>query len=91
MLQQVSPEKGMPNFKNIFISNVSGKNIRTFVNCVGSEKSVIDGVTLKDIRVKAGRAGNVRYTNNFQMENVVLETSDGSTINESNNTNFKIR
>ena len=88
MLTQVSPEQGLPAFKDINISNLKGKNVKTFINCVGTENSIIDGVNLKNIKVEAGKAGSVRYTNNCQMDKVQLKTSDGSAINESYNTNL---
>lgn len=80
MLQQVPPEKGMPTFKNIYLTDIKGKNIRTFINCIGSENSIIDHVELNNVAVQAGRAGNVKFTRNFNMKNVRLLTTDGSQI-----------
>jgi len=80
MLTEVTPEQGTPKFRNIFISNLTGKNIRTFINCIGSEKSIIDGVTFNNIVVEAKKAGSVRYTRNFTANNIQLQTEDSSQI-----------
>jgi polygalacturonase len=84
MLAPVSPERGMPTFGNINLSNITGKNVRTFINCSGNEKSLIDGVTLTNINVEAGKSGEVKYTRNFSMDNVELKTADGSEISVGN-------
>jgi len=80
MLTQVPPEQGIPTFKNINISNVTGKNVGAVINCIGAEKSIIDGVTLSNISVEAGKAGVVRYTRNFTTNNIQLKTNDNSQI-----------
>jgi polygalacturonase len=80
LLQQVPPEQGTPVFRDIYLSNLEGKNIGTFINCIGSEKSYIDKVELSNINVKASEAGTVRYTNHFRMEKVSLHTEDQSEI-----------
>jgi len=80
MLIQVPPEQGLPKFKNIFLSNIKGTNIQTFINCIGAKESIIDGVTLNNINAEAQRAGTVRFTRNFTANNVQLKTADNSQI-----------
>ena len=70
LLTKVPIERGLPTFRNIFMSNITGTNAHTFLHCVGSEKSIIDGITLNDFYVEAQNTGEVRYTRNFSMNNV---------------------
>ncbi len=80
MLTQVPSEQGLPTFKNIFVSNIKGKHVKTFINCIGTESSIIDGVSLSNIKVEAGKAGAVKYTNNFTVNDVQLQTTDNSQL-----------
>jgi len=81
MLTKVPSEQGIPRFKNIFISNITGKGVGCFINCIGAEKSVIDGVMLNNVSVEAEKAGVVRYTRNFATDNMRLQTADNSQMN----------
>ena len=80
LLTRVPSEQGIPTFRNIFISNITGNKVRTFVKCDGAENSIIDGVSLSNVNVQAGTAGTVKYTRNFTMNNVQLKTDDDSQI-----------
>ncbi|MDR1672110.1 MAG: right-handed parallel beta-helix repeat-containing protein [Bacteroidales bacterium] len=90
MLQQVPPEQGTPHFRNVYLSNIKGTHTGTLVNCVGSEQSVIQNVELTDMDIQAGKAGVIRYTENFVIKNVKLQTPDGSNLEESNNTGLDV-
>lgn len=91
MLQQVAQEKGIPVFKNIFMSDINVKNADTFIRCEGIEQSVIHNVELKNMKIYAARAGTVKYTENLSLVGVQTEILDGSSIEEENNINFVIR
>ncbi|MDR1672632.1 MAG: right-handed parallel beta-helix repeat-containing protein [Bacteroidales bacterium] len=90
MLQQVPPEQGTPHFRNVYLSNIKGTHTGTLVSCVGSEQSVVQNVELKNMDIQADKAGVVRYTENFVIKNVKLQTPDGSQIEERNNTGLNI-
>jgi polygalacturonase len=81
MLQKVTPEQGIPHFRNIYLSNIQAKNADTFVHCVGMEQSVIWNVKIKNPDIQANSAGTVRYTDNFRIINGKISTGDGSVLN----------
>lgn len=90
MLQPVTPEQGMPQFRNIYLSNIQANAADIFVHCEGMAQSVIQNVEMKDLNIQAKAAGNIRYTNNFRIIDGRMDISDGSMINETNNTNLFI-
>jgi polygalacturonase len=88
MLQEVSPEQGLPHFRNIYLSDIEAKNTGVFVNCVGTEKSIIQDVEMKNLAIHAEKAGIVCYTDNFRIRDSRLQMTDGSTIETHHNGNL---
>lgn len=88
MLMQVSPEDGLPKFKNIYMSNVKVKHANTFLTCVGASNSLIQNVAMSNVEATVSTAGSVRYTDNFLAKNIKLTTLDGSSVKQSENVNF---
>ncbi|GHT24144.1 hypothetical protein AGMMS4957_16700 [Bacteroidia bacterium] len=66
MLQQVSPEQGMPHFRNIYLSNIQARNTNTFINCIGTEQSPIQEVEIKDCNIEAKQYGTVQFAEHFR-------------------------
>ena len=86
MLQKVDPEKGIPHFRNIYMSDIEAKHAGTFINCVGMEKSVIKNVELERMNIQAKKAGTISFTSDMQIKKVKLTTSDASVIKAADNT-----
>jgi polygalacturonase/lysophospholipase L1-like esterase len=84
MLEKVSPEQGLPHFRNIYISNLKAQHAGTFISCVGADNSIINHVELKNLDIHAGKAGVIRNTENVVIDNVNLRTDDGSQLNVDN-------
>ena len=73
MLQKVEAAQGIPHFRNIYLSGIRGKNVDTFIHCVGAEQSIIQNVRIEDVDVQAKKTGTVSYTSNFRMKNGKLD------------------
>jgi polygalacturonase len=69
MLQQVSPEQGLPHFRNIYLSNIQARNTDTFINCIGTDRSIIQNVEVKDCYVEAKHYGTIQFAENVQTIN----------------------
>ncbi|GHT58215.1 hypothetical protein AGMMS50239_02340 [Bacteroidia bacterium] len=69
MLQKVEPEQGLPHFKHIYLSHIQAKNTNTFINCIGTEQSPIQGVEVRDVNIQAKQYGTVRYAEPVRMIN----------------------
>ncbi|MDR3340017.1 MAG: right-handed parallel beta-helix repeat-containing protein [Candidatus Symbiothrix sp.] len=88
MLQEVSREQGLPHFRNIYLSDIEAKNTGAFVNCVGTEKSIIQNIEMKNLVIQAEKAGIICYTDNFRIQDSRLQMTDGSTIETHHNRNL---
>jgi polygalacturonase len=91
ILQRVEPEQGIPYFRNIYLSHIQAKNAGTFINCIGSEQSIIQNVEMNNMDIQANKAGIVHYTDNFSLKNSNLRIADGSNIEKKHNTGLVIK
>ena len=81
MLRKVEPEKkGIPLFKDIYVSNVKVKYARKAMNAGGYEKSVLKNFNFQDVEINAANAGEINYGENWKMQNVVITTKDKSKV-----------
>tara|TARA_R110002050_G_scaffold55296_1_gene124890 strand:+ start:24937 stop:26382 length:1446 start_codon:yes stop_codon:yes gene_type:complete len=84
MLKKVDPEKGIPTFKNITISNINVKGAKKAINVNGIEKSIIKNFTLNNVSIQAETAGSINYSENWIINNVNIQTKDSSKVNLKN-------
>ncbi|MCC8172889.1 MAG: glycoside hydrolase family 28 protein, partial [Odoribacter sp.] len=76
MLTRVDPlEKGYPHFKNIFISDVKAKNAASFLAIAGANEDLrVENFQLYDFNVTAKTAGNIKYSSDFILKDIHLQT-----------------
>ena len=85
MLHKVEPaSKGIPTFRNITINNVNIEGAEIAINVNGLESSVINNVTLSNVKIKAETAGQISYSSNWKLDNVKITTKDGSKVSLKN-------
>lgn len=88
MLRKVEPEeRGIPTFKDVFISNITATNAKRALSAAGIEKSFIQDFKLEDIKIEAATAGTISYATNWTFEDVSLQTKDNSNLKVQNSTN----
>ncbi len=81
MTQRVTPpERGIPEFRNITISEVSVREGgRAFYVTAYPEKPM-RAVNWKNVTIEAKSAGEIRNAVDWRMENVKLRTADGANV-----------
>ena len=81
LLEPVVPaSRGIPEFRNIAISNVSAKGAgQAFVANGFSEKPIRD-VRLTNITIEAASAGRVKHAADWKMKDVVVKAADGKPL-----------
>ena len=80
MLQAVDSKKGLPHFQHIYLSNIRSENAETFVNCIGSEQSVIRNVEMNGLNIRAKNMGIVRYTDDFRISDGNIHITNKDTL-----------
>lgn len=81
MLKKVEPaEKGIPHFKDVFVSNVKVKYAKKAFNASGYEKSILQNFTFNNVNISASEAGEINYAENWKLNNVVVNAKDKSPI-----------
>jgi polygalacturonase len=88
MLQKVEPaEKGIPKFKDIYVSNIVVKKSAKAINAGGLEQSTLENFTFSNVNVIATTAGEIIYADRWQSNNVTITAKDGSTVSVKNSKN----
>ena len=91
MLRKVEPEeKGIPHFKDIYVSGVKVKFAKKAFSATGLDRSVLQGFHFSDIDINANTAGDITYAADWQMNNVKVMAKDNSTITIKNSTGVKL-
>lgn len=91
MLEKVSPEEGMPHFRNITISNIEAINCRSSLTVSGIEESYLENFTLKNIDISCDVAGKMAFTKGWRFRNVNIVSKDGKSLMLEKNVDFKHR
>ncbi|SHE59593.1 Glycosyl hydrolases family 28 [Cnuella takakiae] len=81
MLQKVTPEsKGIPQFRNIYVSGVQATNSTRAINAQGLEASVLEGFYFEKTRVGTKEAGELTHAANWIFNNMTIEAADGKPL-----------
>lgn len=91
MLTKVEPEgKGIPHFKDIYVSNVKVNYARRAISATGLDKSSLQNFNFENIKINAGNAGEINYANSWSWKNVEINASDKSTVSLKNSTGVNL-
>lgn len=81
MLHKVEPpEKGVPHFKDVYVSDIKVKYAKKAFNASGYEKSILENFNFKNVHVFAADAGEINYAQNWKLDNVLVDTKDKKPI-----------
>lgn len=85
MLHHVEPaSKGIPVFKDVFISDIKGKGLKRIFNIAGIEGSPVLNFHFNNIRLAAQTAGTINYAKDWELKNIDIKTEDGSKVRVEN-------
>ncbi len=76
----IPPERGIPEFHDITISDVTVKHAGTAFYANAYPEKPIHDVTWKNVSISADKAGSISHARDWTMENVSLEVEDGGKI-----------
>lgn len=85
LTEVVPPELGIPEFRDISISNIKATNSgqvgpSVAIESEGYAEKPIRRISWQNVHVEADRAGSIRYAEDWTMDGVKLWTRDGSPL-----------
>jgi polygalacturonase len=92
MLQPVVPaEKGLPVFRNIYISNVKVDQARKAIYADGLKESLLDNFQFNNVSINAHTAGSVKNASDWKFDNVTINSKDNSPLLVSESIDMKLK
>lgn len=77
MLQQVEPaSKGIPVFRNIYVSGIQARGVKRVISATGLEQSFLQNFHFKNVTIQAATAGEIDHAAGWTFDNVTLSTQD---------------
>jgi hypothetical protein len=86
----VEPGRGIPRFKDVYVSNVRVKYAKKAFNASGYEKSILRNFNFSKVKVFAADAGEINYAAEWKMDEVVVETKNNNAVVIKNATGVKL-
>jgi len=90
MLQKVSPEQGLPHFRNVYLFRIKGSARNSSINAAGMEQSMAENFYINDMDIESSTAGKISYAKGWQFTNVKIKAKDNSTLNVKNCIDMKL-
>lgn len=92
MLTPVEPkEKGYPQFRNIYLSNVKAAGVGQFISTLGWNDSLrLENFQINNLEVEAEKAGKIALTKGFRLKNIKLKTANKEQVELEDNLDLKI-
>lgn len=84
LLETVEPEDGIPEFRNINLSDITATGAEMGLNVTGIEKSYLENFTFQDIKITCEKAGRVSYTKDWTFKNVEIISEDNGLVRKEN-------
>jgi polygalacturonase len=81
MLTKVEPaEKGIPHFKDVYVSDVKAVGVKRVVNAAGLKESLLQNFHFSNVQLQGNTAGVVSYGRHWVFNNVSIKGADGQTL-----------
>ena len=73
-------DRGIPSLRSVSISNLTINSSATAIAIEGLLDSPIRDFALKNVLIHTESAGSIKYVKDWELTNVEIKTSDGSTL-----------
>ena len=91
MLTKVEPEeRGIPHFKDIYVSNIKVNQAKKAINASGLDKSALQNFNFENVTIKADNAGEINYAYGWTWKNVNIVSSDKTMVSLKNSTGVNL-
>lgn len=90
LLHKVTPQEGLPHFKNVYVSDIKATGVKKIFNGAGCKDSPLQEFYFTNVKVQGNTAGAIDYASGWQFDNVTIEGSDAAQLQVSNSTDMKL-
>ena len=91
MLQKVEPaEKGIPHFRNIYVSNIRADGVRKVFNAAGLKESFLENFQFSNLLLSGNSAGDIAFAKDWKFYKVNLSSKDNQKLNIRNSENMQL-
>jgi polygalacturonase len=89
MLSPVTPEQGLPRFRNVTIRNLRATGAKTAVSAEGLPNSVLDNFTLVNISISGATAGKIDHAKGWSIKGLDVKADDQQPVAVTNSADMK--
>lgn len=91
MLHKVEPaEKGIPHFRNIYVSGIKAKGVKKMISAEGLQQSLLQHFRFSNIDIEALAAGDISWAENWQFNKVVIKAKDNKPMGVTNSQRMQL-
>jgi hypothetical protein len=80
LTERVPPEKGLPHFRNVRISDIKATGARRAIAAAAYVDAPLENFKFKDLEIEAQTAGSIQDAVNWSFVNTLIKTADGSRV-----------
>jgi polygalacturonase len=80
LTEVVSPEKGLPHFRNVKISDIEASDAQRAFSVGSYKDSPLENFEFKNLEIDAKMAGSIQYADHWSFANTHIKTADGSVV-----------
>lgn len=91
LLTKVEPaEKGIPHFKQVYISDIKAVGVKKVVNATGLKESLLQDFHFTNVQIQGNTAGVVNFGGGWIFNNVSIKGADGEKLQVNNSEDMKV-
>ena len=91
MLHKIEPpEKGIPHFSNVYVSNITVASARKVFMAEGMKESPLLNFNFSQLNIKGDAQGSVSYANGWTFDHVMINTKNETPLAVKNSVNMKL-
>ena len=72
----VDPVRGLPHFRHVLLEDVQARGVGTAIEANAASHAPLEDFVLRNIHMEAQRAGSVRHTQRWQLDNVTIRAAE---------------
>jgi polygalacturonase len=91
LLHKVEPaEKGIPHFKDIYVSDVSVTHARKAITATGLTESLLKDFNFTNVNITSATAGEINFAQDWKFKKWMLQSNDGKELSIKNSSDIKM-